>query len=185
MGRWEPDGRGRLELAALELFAERGFDETTVADIAGRAGLTERTFFRHFADKREVLFGRGELQQHMVDAITTAAVDASPLEMVAAALVAAAAMIQQRRDYSGRRQAVIAANPALQERESIKLAAMAMAMADALRDRGVTDPVAGVAAETGVAVFKVAFARWIADPLALDFPTVIADSLAALRSVVH
>jgi AcrR family transcriptional regulator len=67
MSRWEPDARGRLGQAAIELYVERGFDDTTVADIAERAGLTERTFFRHFADKREVLFaGQDEFQQLFV-----------------------------------------------------------------------------------------------------------------------
>ena len=73
MGRWEPNARGRLEQAAMELYLERGFDQTTVAEIAERAGLTERTFFRHFADKREVLFaGAGALQELLVSAVAGA-----------------------------------------------------------------------------------------------------------------
>src|ERR1035441_9970668 len=105
MGRWEPDARGRLERAALELYIERGFDQTTVAEIAARAGLTERTFFRHFADKREVLFaGAGELQDFLVSTLASTPDSAAPIDAVAAALEAAGALLQERRDYAGQRQ---------------------------------------------------------------------------------
>ena len=93
MGRWEPNARGRLEQAAMELFIERGFEQTTVAEIAERAGLTERTFFRHFADKREVLFwGQGALQDLLVSAVAGAPDSAAPIDAVAAALEAAGAV---------------------------------------------------------------------------------------------
>src|SRR5450755_188573 len=129
MTRWEPNARGRLERAALELYGERGFEQTTVAEIAKRAGLTERTFFRHFADKREVLFGgAGTLQELLVNAVADAPDAAAPIDAVAAALDAAAALLQTRREYALRRQAVIAANTALQERELIKLASLAAAL---------------------------------------------------------
>src|SRR6266581_9385232 len=118
MSRWEPNPRGRLEQAALELYIERGFEQTTVAEIAKRAGLTERTFFRHFADKREVLFaGTGTLQELLVSAVAGAPDSAAPMDAVAAALQAAGAVLQERRGYSRLRQAVIAANAGLQERE--------------------------------------------------------------------
>src|SRR5271167_1317848 len=105
MGRWEPDARGRLELAAMDLYAERGFDQTTVAEIAARAGLTERTFFRYFADKREVLFGgAGALQELLVTAVAAAPADAAPLVVVGAAFEAAGALLQQRREFSRQRQ---------------------------------------------------------------------------------
>ena len=162
MGRWEPNARGRLEQAALELYVERGFEQTTVAEIAERAGLTERTFFRHFADKREVLFaGAGALQELLASAVAGAPDSAAPIDAVAAALEAAGALLQERREYARQRQAVIAANPELQERELIKLASLASALADALRRRGVTDPAASLTAEAGIAVFKIAFERWI------------------------
>src|SRR5437762_2547190 len=130
MGRWEPNARGRLERAALELYVERGFEQTTVAEIAERAGLTERTFFRHFTDKREVLFAGSAnlaelLAQHVVDAPTTA----GPLDAVSAALQAAGAVIQERGDWSKQRHAVIGANSELRERELIKLASLASALA--------------------------------------------------------
>src|SRR5580704_2733298 len=105
MGRWEPDARGRLERAALALFGERGFEHTTVAEIAKRAGLTERTFFRHFADKREVLFaGASELQELLVSAVADAPDSLAPIEVVAAALRAAGARLQERRDHARQRQ---------------------------------------------------------------------------------
>src|ERR1700724_1203764 len=111
MSRWEPDSRGRLEQAALALYGERGFDNTTVADIAVRAGLTERTFFRYFADKREVLFsGAGTLQELLVSAVVSAPDSATPIDAVAAALEGAGALLQERREFARQRQAVIAAS---------------------------------------------------------------------------
>jgi AcrR family transcriptional regulator len=115
MARWEPDSRGRLEQAALALYGERGFENTTVAEIAARAGLTERTFFRYFADKREVLFwGAGALQELLVSAVASAPDSASPIDAVAAALEAAGALLQERREFARQRQSVIAANTELQ-----------------------------------------------------------------------
>src|SRR5436305_5558642 len=130
MGRWEADSRGRLERAALALYGERGFENTTVAEIAARAGLTERTFFRHFADKREVLFwGASALQELLVNTVANAPASAAPIDAVAAALEAAAAVLQERREYSRQRQSVIAASAELRERELIKLASLAAALA--------------------------------------------------------
>ena len=184
MGRWEPNARGRLEQAALELYAERGFEQTTVAEIAERAGLTERTFFRHFADKREVLFaGAGALQELLVTAVVGAPDSVAPLEAVAAALEAAGALLQERREYARRRQAVIDANTALQERELIKLASLASALADALRRRGVADPAASLTAEAGIAVFKIAFERWISETSPPGLPQLIRGSLDELKAV--
>ena len=184
MGRWEPNARGRLERAALELYLERGFDQTTVAQIAARAGLTERTFFRHFADKREVLFsGAVQLQEFLVKTLASAPESATPIDAVAAAFEAAGALLQERRDYAWQRQAVIAANAELQERELIKLAALASAMTDTLRQRGVTDPAASLAAEAGIAVFKIAFERWAGGTSQADLPQVIRESLDELKAV--
>jgi AcrR family transcriptional regulator len=184
MGRWEPDSRGRLEGAALALFGERGFENTTVAEIASRAGLTERTFFRHFADKREVLFsGAGTLQDLLVNGVAGAPASAAPIEAVVAALEAAGALLQERRDYARQRQMVIAANTELRERELIKLASLATALADALRRRGVKDPAASLTGEAGIAVFKIAFERWLDTPGQRDLPQLIRDSLDELRAV--
>jgi len=184
VSRWEPDARGRLEQAALELYGERGFEQTTVAEIAERAGLTERTFFRHFADKREVLFsGAGSLQELLVNVVASAPDAASPIDAVAAALEAAGALLQQRREYSQRRQSVIAANTELQERELIKLASLASALTATLRQRGVKDQAASLTAEAGIAVFKIAFERWIIDTSQRDLPQLIRESLAELKAV--
>jgi len=182
MSRWEPNARGRLEQAALELYRERGFDQTTVAEIAERAGLTERTFFRYFTDKREVLFwGQGALQEIYVSTIADAPDSAAPIEAVAAALEAAAPVFHGRRELARQRQAVIAANPGLQERELLKHASLASAMADALRQRGVTEPTASLAAEAGVIAFKTAYARWVGDPDEQDLPTLIRESFDQLK----
>lgn len=184
MSRWEPNARGRLEDAALQLYAERGFDETTVAEIAQRAGLTERTFFRHFADKREVLFGG---QDALLDLFVTTIADApestSPLDAVGAALMAAGPVFEDRLEHARRRQAVIAANPGLQERELIKLSTMASAIAEALGRRGVAESAAKLTAEAGVAVFKVAFERWINEGRRDQLPHYIRESLEELKAV--
>jgi AcrR family transcriptional regulator len=184
MSRWEPDSRGRLERAALALYGERGFEQTTVAQIARRAGLTERTFFRHFADKREVLFaGAGALQDLLVSTLAGTPDSAAPIDAVAAALEAAGALLQERRAYSRQRQAVIAANADLQERELIKLATLAAALAATLRRRGVKEPAASLAAEAGIAVFRIAFERWISDTSHPDLPQLIRESLDELKAV--
>jgi AcrR family transcriptional regulator len=164
MARWEPNARERLERAALALFIENGYDATTVAEIADRAGLTKSTFFRHFADKREVLFGGQDmLAQLFSDAIRTAPPAATTAGCLAAALEAAAvAFTPERHDLAPQRRAVIAANSELQERELLKRARFASAMADALRTRGAGDVAARLAAEVGVLAFSTAYARWAA-----------------------
>jgi AcrR family transcriptional regulator len=184
MTRWEPNARGRLEQAALELYGERGFEQTTVAEIAKRAGLTERTFFRYFADKREVLFaGAGALEEVLVSAVAGAPDSAAPIEVVAVAVESVGALLQERREYARRRQTVIAASAELRERELIKLASLAVVIADALRRRGVPDPAASLSAEAGIAVFRVAFERWVEGTERRDLPQLIRESLAELRAV--
>jgi AcrR family transcriptional regulator len=155
-----------------------------VAEIAKRAGLTERTFFRYFADKREVLFwGAGALQEFLVGTLASAPDSAAPIDAVAAALEAAGALLQERRESARQRQAIIAANAELQERELIKLASLASALAGALRRRGVTEPAASLAAEAGIAVFKIAFERWINDTSQPDLPQLVRESLDELKAV--
>jgi AcrR family transcriptional regulator len=184
MGRWEPNARGRLEMAAMELYDERGFEQTTVAEIAKRAGVTERTFFRYFADKREVLFSGAEsLQDLLVTNVAAAPASTSPIDAVTAALEVAGGLLQERRDFARKRQAVITANAELQERELIKLASLAASMARVLRTRGVSGPTASLAAEAGIAVFKVAFETWVSGADDLDLPRVIRDSVEELQSV--
>lgn len=176
MGRWEPDAQGRLALAALELYAERGYDRTSVADIAARAGVTERTFFRYFSDKREVLFDRtNAMGAAAVAAIADSGPGLSPLQRVEAGMAAAGGFLEERRPWARARAQVIAATPSLQERELLKLSTLADDCATAMREKGVPEPTATLAAEAGVAAFKVAFAGWIAD----DDPQTIAERVHA------
>jgi AcrR family transcriptional regulator len=185
MGRWEPDAQGRLAKAAMELYLERGFEATTVAEIAERAGLTERTFFRHFADKREVLFAGGSaLEEMLVTNVSEAPAGLAPIEVVATALIQVADIVfAERHEFARQRQAIIARNPDLQERELIKLASLASAIAESLRRRGVSDPAASLAAETGIAVFKIAFARWVTDASDLPLAPFIRESMEELKVV--
>jgi AcrR family transcriptional regulator len=164
MVRWEPGARERLQEAALDLYATKGFEETTVVEIAQAVGLTERTFFRYFADKREVIFAGQELfQKAFIDGIEAAPKDATPLETVASAVLSAADFFgEDRRAYSRQRSTVIAATPELRERELLKMASLATTLATALHERGVPEPAATLSAESGVTVFRLAFAQWIA-----------------------
>lgn len=186
MVRWEPGAPERLRAAAMALFAEAGYEQTTVAQIAERAGVTERTFYRYFSDKREVLFaGSAELQRRMVEAVTSAAPTADPARLVAVALDALASMFPaERREFARWRNAVLASEPALQERELLKLAALKQALSQALTDHGVDAVTAAVAAESAIGVFHVGFALWIADGEERDLQELQREALAALRAVV-
>jgi AcrR family transcriptional regulator len=184
MGRWEPDARGRLLKAALELYGEHGFEQTTVAEIAARAGLTERTFFRHFADKREVLFaGADALKDLMVSTAADAPPGLAPIEVAAAGVEAAGAYIQQGGDLPRQRAAIVAASTELRERELIKLASLASALAEELRRRGVAEPAASLTAQAGIAVFTTAFEAWVEDDCQRDLPTLMRESMDALKAV--
>ena len=184
MSRWEPNARGRLEEAALELYAERGFDQTTVSEIAERARLTERTFFRYFADKREVLFSGGEMLADLLARTATGApASAAPIDVAAAGLDAIGARLQERRDFARKRSKIVAATPELQERELIKLASMAAALSDALRERGITEPTARLVAEVAIAVFRTAFERWVDETNQCALPELIRRSLDELQAL--
>ncbi|GAA4932929.1 TetR family transcriptional regulator [Actinomycetospora succinea] len=185
MVRWQPGARERLQAAALERFAAEGFDGTTVAEIAATAGLTERTFFRHFADKREVLFaGQDEFERLFVAGIEDAD-GTDPIAVVAAALEGATGFFpEDRRAWSRARQEVIDADPGLQERELLKLSKLAGAMTDALRRRGIDPTPAALAAESGVAVFRVGFATWIAEGEERPLPVILRAVLGELRSLL-
>jgi AcrR family transcriptional regulator len=164
MSRWKPNAPGRLQQAAFELYTARGYDETTVAEIAARAGLTERTFFRHYADKREVLFADGDrFRATLVGPVDAARPSATALEAVTAGIEAVGTVFPAL-ELVRARQALILANPELQERELIKLASLAASLGEALRRRGVQDTAAKLAAETGVSVLQIALTRWIEDP---------------------
>jgi AcrR family transcriptional regulator len=155
-----------------------------VVEIAGRAGLTERTFFRHFADKREVLFaGSATLEDLLVATVAGAPPGLAPIDAAAAGLEAAGALLDERRAFAQQRQAVIAANPDLRERELIKFASLSAALARTLRERGAGDTAADLTAEVAIAVFRVAFENWIKDANQRDLPQLIRESLGELKAV--
>ena len=183
MGRWEPDARGRLEMAALELYAEHGYDQTTVAAIAERAGLTERTFFRHFSDKREVLFSRGTVLEELLTARSpTRRPTRRRTTSWRGALEATATLLEGRREIAPRRQAVIDAHPELRERELGKMTSWAAALTSALGERGVEPRLAGLVAQTGIAVFRVSFETWARGGATDDLAEIVRYSFAELRS---
>src|ERR1700727_1978831 len=184
MSRWKPDAQGRLMSAAVELFDEQGYEATPVAEIAERAGLTKRTFFRYFSDKREVLFsGSAELQRVWLEGVAAAAADSNPLTAVVAGLDPVADMFTERHPFARIRTRLIEANPELLERELIKLQNLAAAVKAALVERGVSANAAMLAAQTGVTVFQLAFAQWVQqnDPTALR--RLIDESVQELRAV--
>jgi len=169
----------------MELFRARGYTETTVEEIASRAGLTERTFFRYFADKREVLFsGAGALKKLIADGVAAAPKATPPLEAVVSAFEAVGPLFEHRREHAKARRALLAAHPELRERELIKLTVLASVAAEALRGRAVVEPAASLAAEAGMAVFKIAFDRWIDDTKSRDLPHHIRNSLDELKVVI-
>lgn len=184
MARWEPNAPGRLVVAAIDLFAEQGYDTTTVNQIAERAGLTKATFFRYFRDKREVLFAGQEIHSRLLaDGAAAAPDSATPMEAVAAAVDAlAASFTAEQREFGPRLLAVIADNPELQERSTFKSSALAAALAGALRKRGVPDLTASLAAELGVLAYHRAFEQWV-DPAGQEtFPELARRALDELRA---
>jgi AcrR family transcriptional regulator len=184
MARWEPNARERLVLAALDLFAEQGYDNTTVTQIAKRAGLTKTTFFRHFPDKREVLSAGQEVHSRLLaDGAAAAPDSATPLEAVAAALDAlTASFTAEQRDFGPRLLTVIADNPELQERATFKSAALAAALTSALDKRGVPEPTASIAAELGILAFHRAFERWVDPASELTFTELARQAIDELRA---
>jgi AcrR family transcriptional regulator len=184
MSRWKPDAASRLIVGAIDLFGEQGYEATTVAEIAERAGLTKRTFFRYFSDKREVLFsGTDELVRLWLEAVAGAPADATPLAAAAAGFDPVAEMFADRHAFARLRAGIIEANPELQERELIKLQSLAGTIKDALIDRGVSLNAAILAAQTSVTVFHVAFARWVEQDDPTVFRQLMDESLEELRSV--
>lgn len=184
MPRWEPDARARLQQAAYALFKERGYGGTTVEDIAARAGVTGRTFFRHFADKREVLFaGSDELAKLAGRTIAAAPKPAGPLEAVMSALDAFAPHLELPRAQVRERRALIAQEPELRERELAKLTAIAAAATEALVARGVAEPTARLAAELGMTIFRAGFDRWLDDKKARDLATNLRLTLSDLKKL--
>ncbi len=184
MSRWAPDAKDRLQRVAIELYADQGFEKTTVAEIASGAGLTERTFFRYFADKREVLFaGAREFQSLLVDAVNDAASTLTPLRAIASAFESIGPFFEQRRAGVEMRQSVIDSNSELQERELIKMASLALGLAEALRNRGVEEQEATLVSEVGVVAFRVAFNTWLQPKHRGDLTHAIRETFANLEAV--
>ncbi|GAB3926753.1 TetR/AcrR family transcriptional regulator [Kribbella albertanoniae] len=190
MSRWEPGARERLVVAAVDLFTEQGYDATTVAQIAERAGVTKSTFFRHFPDKRELLAaGQEAMSQLLTEGITEAPANATPLQAVAAGLERVATMMgPMNRELAPRLKAAIAASTELQERDALKTVGLTAAMVAALTTRGLPDPVAALAAELGVLAFKRGYTTWLESdhPDAPFAPHALAalDELQAARSAL-
>ncbi|BFU45346.1 TetR family transcriptional regulator [Krasilnikovia sp. MM14-A1004] len=186
MARWRPGARGRLEAAAFELFTERGFEQTTVLDIATRAGLDKRTFYRLFGDKREVLFGGGrDLEDLLVRSVADHAGAADdPLGAVVAALgIAAREIFADRLDLARSRQSIIEGSPELEERELLKMGSLTRALTGALGATGVSPTAAALAAGSGVTVLRVAFAQWVAPGNEAPLTDLIAATAHELRAV--
>ncbi|MEW2298220.1 helix-turn-helix domain-containing protein [Streptomyces sp. NPDC006743] len=184
MARWQPDAPGRLADAALDLFEEQGYENTTVIEIAERAGLTKSTFFRYFPDKREVLFGRGTVTGLLVEGIASAPPAADPLDTVADALDALGRTFftADRREFSGRRQAVLNAHTELREREALKRLDLTASMIEALNRRGVPGLSARVAAKLGALVWEIAYDRWLEPDNTEDFGRLARQALAEVRA---
>lgn len=181
MARWQPDARERLVAAALDLFNERGYDQTTVAQIAERAGLTKSTFFRHFPDKRDVLAaGQDAIAQLLREGIAAAPADATPLAVVCSGLKSAASSFN--RELAPRLKAAIAASAELQERNALKQIGLALAMVQALQARGVPERTALLAAELGALAFKTAYARWAEPGESRDLGSMACESLRELHA---
>ena len=184
MARWEPNAPERLVAAALGLFEERGYEATTVIEIAERAGLTKSTFFRYFTDKREVLFGGETVAGLLAEGILAAPPEATPLEAVAHALVIVGAQgfRAEYRDFSSRRRTVIATNPELLEREALKGLGLTAALSGALEERGVPFLISCVAAELGALTLKVSYERWCVDTASIDFSDIAIRTLGELQA---
>jgi AcrR family transcriptional regulator len=183
MARWEGNTRHRLERAALTLFTEQGYDRTTVAQIAERAGLTERSFYRWFADKREVLFAGDDLEASFLAAIDEVPAGTPALPTLLAAFRVAPSVLRPR-EFLLERAAVIADNPPLQERELIKMASLSSTLAAALVRRGFDERTAQLATDAGGAVLRQATGRWLVDE-GVDFGDALAASAADLQTVTN
>ena len=186
MARWEAGAEGRLVQAAYELYFERGFDDVTVAEIAARAGLTKRTFFRYFADKREVLFsGAAAFQEDVVAVVTNAPDGVAPIDAVVAALAAGGTGLTELGEGARRRQHLIDTSTELQEREMIKMAALTTAISEGLERRGIPEATASLTAQAGVAVFKTAFERWVDRKGSVEFAPLVHEALDELRAAIR
>jgi AcrR family transcriptional regulator len=185
MARWDPGAADRLRQAALDLFVERGFENVTATEIAERAGLARRTFFRYFADKREVLFaGSEQLPPTLAEIVRDVPAGLAPIDVVLRSLSAMGAELTKYAHRARERRAVIAASPELRERDRTKAAALTDALTGALHDRGVAEPEAQLLAQVGGAIFTVAFGRWIEQGGDQTFPEVFDAAVGEVRAAL-
>lgn len=166
MPRWKPNAEQRLTLAALDLYATRGYDKTTVGDIAAHAGVTSRTYFRYFPDKREVLFGGAiRLRSRIVDSLRDAPADMSPLDATLYAMSSCDDLFHLgEHEHLRQRDAVITSSDELQEREARKLGSIAADIVGRLVERGSDQDTAQLVADLALAVFKQTSRLWMNDP---------------------
>lgn len=184
MGRWETGTRAKLHDAAMRLFTENGYDQTTAADIAAAVGLTERTFFRHFTDKREVLFdAQDEVTQLLAQGVREAT-GTGPLDIAVGGVLTLSSFFHEgRRDFDRARARLIDATPALEERERLKLAELASTVHRELLARGATEPAATLAADSAITVFRAAITQWISEGESRSFVELASEMLASLRAL--
>jgi AcrR family transcriptional regulator len=185
VSRWEPDAGERLERAALELFVEQGFAQTSVPQITARAGLTTRTFFRHFADKREVLFaGEDEFPALVTRLVAEAPPLLSPMALIAYGLrTMATSVFEGQREHLKVRRGVVHADEGLRERELRKLSTMAEAIAEGFRDRGFDALTSVLSARLAVTAFNAAIERWLDEDGDRPLADVVHETLRALRTI--
>jgi len=185
VARWEPGAAERLHRAALELFVEQGFAETTVPQITARAGLTTRTFFRHFADKREVLFaGETHVPEGVARVFAEASPGASPLDVVVEGLVTVVApRFDGLHGYLRTRRGVVESDEGLRERELRKLTVLRDAARQGFLDRGLDDLAATLAAHVAVTLFDVSVSRWLDSDGRRPLAEVVAVAAQAFRTL--
>lgn len=185
MTRWEPGARERLAAAALELFVEQGFAATTVPQITERAGLTTRTFFRHFSDKREVLFGAEDDLPAVVDAqMRQAPAGTDPMQLIEIGLREVA---NDRFDglhgYLRTRRSIVRSDSGLRERELRKSLILAEAASAGFHRRGLDELTATLAAHISVTAFDIAIDRWLDQDNPPALADIVTETLAALRAI--
>jgi AcrR family transcriptional regulator len=186
VSRWRPGTRERLERAAIELFAGQGFAATTVPQITARAGLTTRTFFRHFADKREVLFGGEEIPEFAARLIADAPASLDTITLIVGGLqTVAETRFAGRRDEFRQRRAIILSDEGLRERELSKRAALAEVIREGFAGRGVDARTAALLADSSVTVLNVAIGEWLdQDDEDRTLFEIILDALQSLRAAL-
>ena len=186
MSRWQANPKQRLEQAALDLFIEQGFAETTVPEITARAGLTKRTFFRHFTDKREVLFTHEEQLTPIVASLMAGApASFSPLRLIKLALeTVAVTRFEVQFEYLHRRRVIVQSDEGLRERETRRQSILSEAISRGFVDRGVDELSAILAAQIAVSVLNVSVDRWLDEEGKRPLSDVIRGSLVTLQSVL-